>query len=92
LVKKLIIFAPKTAPPAKVAQLLIFGAKVILVDGTYDEAFDLTVKAADEFKWYCRILAITHLLQKGKKTAAFEIWDWWLKAHQEMGINRLVKA
>jgi threonine synthase len=32
-----------------VAQLLVFGAKVLLVDGTYDDAFDLTVKAADEF-------------------------------------------
>ena len=37
-----IIFAPRTAPPAKVAQLLVFGAQVILVDGTYDDAFDLT--------------------------------------------------
>src|SRR3990172_7665210 len=35
--QKAIIFAPKSAPQAKVAQLLIFGAKVILVDGTYDE-------------------------------------------------------
>ena len=81
--QKAIIFAPKTAPPAKVAQLLIFGAKVILVDGTYDEAFDLTVKAADEFKWYCRNTGYNPFTAEGKKTAAFEIWDWWLKAHQE---------
>ncbi len=32
--QKAIIFAPKNAPPAKVAQLLVYGAKVILVDGT----------------------------------------------------------
>ena len=44
--QKAIIFAPKSAPPAKVAQLLVFGAQVILVDGTYDDAFDLTVKAS----------------------------------------------
>ena len=43
--QKAIIFAPKSAPPAKVAQLLVFGAKVILVDGTYDDAFDFTIKA-----------------------------------------------
>ena len=36
--QKAIIFAPKTAPPAKIAQLLIYGAKVILVDGNYDQA------------------------------------------------------
>ena len=47
--QKAIIFAPKSAPQAKVAQLLVFGAKVILVDGTYDDAFDLTIKASNEF-------------------------------------------
>ncbi|MCK5643728.1 MAG: pyridoxal-phosphate dependent enzyme, partial [Gammaproteobacteria bacterium] len=30
-----VILAPKNAPVAKVAQLLIFGAQVFLVDGTY---------------------------------------------------------
>ena len=44
--QKAVIFAPRTAPPAKVAQLLVFGAQVILVDGTYDDAFDLTIQAA----------------------------------------------
>ena len=44
--QKAVIFAPKSAPPAKVAQLLVFGAKVMLVDGPYDDAFDLTVKAS----------------------------------------------
>ena len=38
--QKAVIFAPKTAPQAKVAQLLIYGAQVILVDGNYDQAFD----------------------------------------------------
>ncbi|MCK7478924.1 MAG: hypothetical protein M0C28_17320 [Candidatus Moduliflexus flocculans] len=41
---------PETAPPAKVAQLLVFGAQVILVDGTYDEAFDLTIEAAQRIR------------------------------------------
>ncbi len=36
-----IIFVPETAPKAKIAQLLVFGAKVFAVKGTYDEAFDL---------------------------------------------------
>jgi threonine synthase len=80
--QKAIIFAPKSAPPAKVAQLLIFGAKVILVDGTYDDAFDLTVKAADEFGWYCRNTGYNPFTAEGKKTAAFEIWEWWIEAHR----------
>jgi threonine synthase len=81
--QKAIIFAPKTAPQAKVAQLLIFGAKVILVDGTYDDAFDLTVKCAEEFGWYCRNTGYNPFTAEGKKTAAFEIWEWWRGAHRE---------
>jgi threonine synthase len=52
--QKAMIFAPKTAPPAKIAQLLIYGAIVYLVDGSYDDAFDLTIQASTEFGWYCR--------------------------------------
>ncbi|MEW6094055.1 MAG: threonine synthase [Chloroflexota bacterium] len=74
--QKAVIFAPKSAPPAKVAQLLVYGAKVILVDGTYDDAFDLTVKAAAEFGWYCRNTGYNPFTAEGKKTAAFEIWEW----------------
>jgi len=81
--QKAVIFAPKSAPQAKVAQLLIFGAKVILVDGTYDDAFDLTVKAANEFGWYCRNTGYNPFTLEGKKTAAFEIWEWWIETHRE---------
>jgi threonine synthase len=81
--QKAIIFAPKSAPQAKVAQLLIFGAKVILVDGTYDDAFDLTVKAANEFGWYCRNTGYNPFTAEGKKTAALEIWEWWESTHQK---------
>lgn len=81
--QKAIIFAPKSAPQAKVAQLLVFGAKVILVDGSYDDAFDLTVKAAQEFGWYCRNTGYNPFTLEGKKTAAFEIWEWWIDAHRD---------
>jgi threonine synthase len=81
--QKAIIFAPKSAPQAKVAQLLVFGAKVILVDGTYDDAFDLTVKAANEFGWYCRNTGYNPFTAEGKKTAALEMWEWWESTHQK---------
>jgi threonine synthase len=81
--QKAIIFAPKSAPQAKVAQLLVFGAKVVLVDGTYDDAFDLTIKAADEFGWYCRNTGYNPFTAEGKKTAAFEIWEWWESTHEK---------
>jgi threonine synthase len=73
--QKAVIFAPKTAPQAKIAQLLVFGAQVILVDGNYDQAFDLTIEAAQEFGWYCRNTGFNPFTAEGKKTAAFEIWE-----------------
>jgi threonine synthase len=80
--QKAVIFAPHTAPPAKVAQLLVYGARVLLVDGTYDDAFDLTIQASAEFGWYCRNTGYNPFTLEGKKTAAFEIWDWWQTIQQ----------
>ncbi len=77
--QKAVIFAPKSAPPAKVAQLLIFGAQVLLVDGTYDDAFDLSIQASNAFGWYCRNTGYNPFTAEGKKTAAFEIWEWFEK-------------
>jgi threonine synthase len=74
--QKAVIFAPRTAPPAKIAQLLVYNAMVFLVDGSYDDAFDLTIKAADEFGWYCRNTGYNPFTAEGKKTAAYEIWEW----------------
>lgn len=70
-----VILAPKTAPPAKVAQLLIFGARVVLVDGTYDQAFDLSLEAAQAFGWYCRNTGYNPFTAEGKKTAAYEVCE-----------------
>lgn len=73
--QKAVILAPKTALPAKVAQLLVYGAQVILVDGNYDAAFDLAVEASEAFGWYCRNTGFNPFTIEGKKTAAFEIWE-----------------
>ncbi|NLE44375.1 MAG: threonine synthase [Chloroflexi bacterium] len=70
-----IIFVPRTAPQAKVAQLLVFGATVLLVDGTYDEAFELCLEAAPEFGWYNRNTAYNPYMSEGKKTVAYEICE-----------------
>ncbi len=69
------IFVPHTAPQAKVAQLLIFGANVIMVEGTYDQAFDLCLEASKEYGWYSRNTAYNPYLSEGKKTASLEICE-----------------
>ena len=73
--KKAVIIAPRSAPPAKVAQLLTFGAEVVLVDGTYDQAFDLSIEASDELGWYNRNTGYNPYTVEGKKTAGLEIWE-----------------
>ncbi len=76
---KAVIFAPKTAPPAKIAQLLIYGAQVLLVDGNYDQAFDLSIEATQAFGWYNRNTGFNPFTAEGKKTAAYEIWEQVIK-------------
>jgi len=68
-----IIFVPRRAPEAKVTQLLIYGATVFLVDGSYDVAYDLACDAAEAFGWYNRSAAINPFLVEGKKTGALEL-------------------
>ena len=70
-----VIFVPQTAPEAKIAQLLIFGARVILVKGTYDQAFDLCLQVCKSFGWYCRNTAYNPYTVEGKKTASLEICE-----------------
>ncbi len=70
-----VIFVPESAPPAKIAQLLVYGSKVILVRGTYDEAFELCAQAAKEFGWYNRNTGFNPYMTEGKKTAAYEICE-----------------
>ena len=75
-----VIFVPRTAPRPKVSQMLLAGARVVMVDGTYDQAFDLCAAAVRRFGWYSRNTATNPYLAEGKKTAALEVaealgWD-----------------
>jgi threonine synthase len=70
-----VIFVPQSAPPAKIAQLLAYGAKVYLVRGNYDAAFDLCMEAAAAYGWYNRNTGFNPYMAEGKKTAAFEICE-----------------
>jgi len=70
-----VIFVPHTAPQAKIAQLLVYGATVLLVDGTYDDAFELCLQAAPEFGWYNRNTGYNPYMSEGKKTVAYEICE-----------------
>ncbi len=70
-----VIFVPASAPQAKVAQLLVYGSTVLLVDGNYDDAFELCLAACREFGWYNRNTAYNPYMTEGKKTVVFEICE-----------------
>ncbi|MGZ6971926.1 MAG: threonine synthase, partial [Thermoanaerobaculia bacterium] len=70
---KAFIFVPASAPEAKVAQLLVYGAAVFLVEGPYEDAFKICQASVDAFGWYNRNCAINPYLVEGKKTCGLEI-------------------
>jgi threonine synthase len=87
---KTVIFVPETAPTAKLAQLLLYGAHVFQVKGSYDQAFDLCCQAAAKWGWYNRSTAVNPYLGEGKKTAAFEICeqlDWEVPDYVLVGVG-----
>lgn len=69
-----VVIVPATTPKAKMMQILMAGAKIITVDGTYDDAFKLSMEASREFGWYNRNTAYNPFTIDGKKTVAFEIY------------------
>ncbi len=73
--QKAIIFAPASAPKAKLTQILMYGAQLIPVDGTYDDAFDLSIEATKKFGWYNRNTAYNPFTIEGKKIVSFEIFQ-----------------
>jgi len=70
---KSFIFVPERAPEPKLAQLLIFGANVLRVKGSYDQAYYFCQDACAKYGWYNRNCAINSYLIEGKKTAGLEI-------------------
>jgi threonine synthase len=77
---KTVIFVPERAPAGKLAQLIIFGARVISVCGNYRQTFELSEQAIERGGWYNRNCAINPHLVEGKKTVSLEIaeqlnWD-----------------
>lgn len=73
--QKAIVMVPASAPMAKLAQIIMYGATIIPVKGTYDDAFNLSIEATKKFGWYNRNTAYNPLTIEGKKTVSFELFD-----------------
>ena len=70
-----VILVPASAPRPKRAQLLCYGAELIPVAGTYDDAFDLSLAAAPQLGLDLRSTGVNPILGEGKKTAALELME-----------------
>lgn len=68
-----VIFVPESTPEGKLAGILIHGAKVFVVRGSYNDAVDMAHAACERFGWYNRSTGVNPFTREGKKTAGFEI-------------------
>jgi threonine synthase len=72
--KKAVIFAPESAPPAKLIQIQVHGAKLNKVKGTYDDAFKAALDYSATHECICRNTGYHPLTVDGKKSAGLEIF------------------
>ncbi|MCD6154241.1 MAG: threonine synthase [Candidatus Verstraetearchaeota archaeon] len=85
---KSIVFVPKSASLEKIASMMIYGTKVFVVDGTFDDAGRIARKVASRMGWMYNGGVINPIRQEGKKTLAFEVceqlnWsppDWYIQS------------
>ena len=67
------VFLPEKAPVAKRIQVLQYGAELIPVQGSYDQAFELSLEYSNRTGSLSRNTAYNPLTIEGKKTVSFEI-------------------
>ncbi len=73
--KRALIFVPENAPKAKLVQMILYGATVVPVRGTYDDAFRLSLEYTARRGGLNRNTAYHPLTIEGKKTVGLEIWQ-----------------
>ncbi len=72
--KKAVIFAPESAPEAKLIQIQAHGATLHKVKGTYDAAFKAALEYTHSHNCLCRNTGYHPLTIDGKKSSGLEIF------------------
>ncbi|HWM84957.1 MAG TPA: threonine synthase [Kofleriaceae bacterium] len=81
---KATILVPRDLEPAKIVATQVYGARVIAIDGTYDDVNRLCAEAADRYHWAFVNVNLRPYYAEGSKTYAYEIADqlgWRLPDH-----------
>ncbi len=68
-----VVLVPAGAPAAKLVQMASYGATVVPVRGSYDDAYELAMETSERFGWMCRNTALNPFTIEGKKTLALEL-------------------
>ena len=71
----IVLFVPYTAPVNKLMQSIIYGAKVIPVKGTYDDAFALSIEYTKMYGGINRNTAYNPMTIEGKKSISIELFE-----------------
>ncbi|MGH4036636.1 MAG: threonine synthase [Sphaerochaeta sp.] len=71
----IILFVPATAPANKLMQSVLYGATVVPVKGTYDDAFALSIEYTDKFGGINRNTAYNPMTIEGKKSVSIELFE-----------------
>ncbi len=72
---EIVLFVPASAPVNKLLQSVLYGAHVIPVNGTYDEAFALSIAYSNEFGGINRNTAYNPMTIEGKKSVSIELFE-----------------
>ena len=70
-----VLFVPAAAPRAKLLQALLYGARVVPVEGTYDDAYALSIAYTRARGGVNRNTAFNPFTVEGKKTVSLEIYN-----------------
>ena len=71
---EIILFVPKSAPLNKLMQSVLYGATVVPVDGSYDDAFALSIAYTKEAGGINRNTAYNPMTIEGKKSVSIELF------------------
>jgi len=69
------VFIPRGIEGTKISQAIAYGARIVRVDGTYDEANAVASRAADRFGWALVNINVRPYYVEGSKSLAFEVCE-----------------
>lgn len=71
----IILFVPENAPINKLMQSVLYGAHVVPVKGSYDDAFNLSIEYTKRFGGINRNTAYNPMTIEGKKSISIELFE-----------------